>query len=138
MQMKASVRRGLLGSVIYGLSIAGTCVVSLLCSPVGAQEQSLSEPSLALLPLEETSFSFGNNALPLEAIATDLNTQVAIDIAKLEEVEGLTLEDIPIIRDFVDEKGNMDMTGGSLPVSVGVSNFMEAYGVVVSTDFHVP
>ncbi|MEL6938810.1 MAG: hypothetical protein AAFO84_06415 [Cyanobacteria bacterium J06598_1] len=105
---------------------------------MGAQEQSLSEPSLALLPLEETSFSFGNNALPLEAIATDLNTQVAIDIAKLEEVEGLTLEDIPIIRDFVDEKGNMDMTGGSLPVSVGVSNFMEAYGVVVSTDFHVP
>ena len=76
--------------------------------------------------------------MALEAIATNINTQVKINIALSEEVEGLTWEQIPVVRDFIDEEGNVDMSGGGLPISVSVSNFMEAYGVVVSTDFKVP
>ncbi|MGD1898663.1 MAG: hypothetical protein ACFB16_17120 [Phormidesmis sp.] len=103
-----------------------------------AYAQAAPAQSLSLLPLEPTSFAVDGETLPLDAIASNINNQVATDIAESEEVVGITLEDIPIVRDFVDEEGDMDMTGGGLPVSVGVSSFMDAYGVVVSTDFKVP
>ncbi len=134
MLQKALVRRWLRG--VIGAS--GACITAVMISTSVAYAQAAPAQSLSLLPLEPTSFAVDGETLPLDAIASNINNQVATDIAESEEVVGITLEDIPIVRDFVDEEGDMDMTGGGLPVSVGVSSFMDAYGVVVSTDFKVP
>ncbi|MEO0647919.1 MAG: hypothetical protein AAFZ17_17490 [Cyanobacteria bacterium J06650_10] len=128
---------------LCALTVCGACVGGVLLNTPTVMAQTASAEiapsrSLALLPLESTSFELSGNEMALDAIASDINTQVDINIALSEEVEGLTWEQIPIVRDFIDEDGNMDMSGGALPISVSVSNFMEAYGVVVSTNFKVP
>lgn len=123
-------------SVVSSALVGGVIISSSTAIAQSAPAHS-DFPSLTLLPLKATSFEMNEEERALDAVANDVNTQVDINIALSEEVEGLTWEQIPVVRDFVNEEGDVDMSGGALPISVSVSNFMEAYGVVVSTDFKV-
>lgn len=128
--LKVSVRGFVLAACVCGLSP--------LLDAGATQAQTTPAQSLALLPLEEIQVEATTQTLQLAAIAQSINTQNAYERSLLTEPEGLTLADIPLIGELVDnmvdEKGNFD-GGFNLPVSVGVGDVMGAYGVTVSMDW---
>ena len=134
MMLKVSIRRLLLGaSVVCGMSMvlnAGAIQAEVL--PNGALP--VGDDSLILLPLEPMSMAVTADAPQLDVIADSMNTQMADARSQPEEPTGFSLEQLPIVGDLVDEKGNFDW-GMDLPVSVNVGDVLGAYGVTVDMDF---
>ena len=92
------------------------------------------DDSLILLPLEPMSMAVTADAPQLDVIADSMNTQMADARSQPEEPTGFSLEQLPIVGDLVDEKGNFDW-GMDLPVSVNVGDVLGSYGVTVDMDF---
>ncbi|MEL7329327.1 MAG: hypothetical protein AAGJ69_05735 [Cyanobacteria bacterium J06559_1] len=137
--LKASVRRFGLN---VGLAVCVAGVGSALLSAGASWGQTMPEQeptqSLALLPLRPMQVEASFQAVQLEAIAQNMNAQMADARSHASQPEGLTLADIPligdVIDDVVDEEGNFE-SGMNLPVDFGVGNVMGSYGVTVSIDW---
>ncbi len=117
---------------VWGGCLLGGCIA--LATSSAAQAQMIPSQSLTRLPLNTTSITDGHDDAQLEAIALNINTQIASERAQLEVPEGMSLDQVPVVGDLLDEEGNFDW-GVELPVSFGVADVMGSYGVVLSTDF---
>jgi len=128
--LKVSVRRWLLGVLV----VCGMPAVL----PAGAVHAQVlpegEEASLALLPLTPMRVSAPHAARRLDVVADSMNTQIADVRAQPDEPLGFSLEQLPIVGELVDEKGNFDW-GVDLPVSINVGDVLGAYGVTVDMDF---
>ena len=111
--------------------------VSVLCATqLFVEDETVqARPVESLLPLQTRSIETPGQPVALDRVADDMNTQIAAEQARLNEPVGLQLKDIPLVRDLIDESGSFDMSGGSLPVSVGMGRVVGRTGVVLSTDF---
>ncbi|MGB3573351.1 MAG: hypothetical protein WBG63_15075 [Phormidesmis sp.] len=124
----------------WGRKVLSACVVCAgagyiaLATASAAYAQTTPSQSLALLPLNTASVVDGHYDVQLEAIALNINEQIANAHAQQDAPKGMSLDQVPVIGDLLDEEGNFDW-GIELPFSVGVTDVMGSYGVVVSTDF---
>ncbi|MGB3671141.1 MAG: hypothetical protein WA783_10940 [Phormidesmis sp.] len=124
----------------WGCKVLSACVVCAgagyiaLATASAAYAQTTPSQSLALLPLNTASVVDGHYDVQLEAIALNINEQIANAHAQQDAPKGMSLDQVPVIGDLLDEEGNFDW-GIELPFSVGVTDVMGSYGVVVSTDF---
>lgn len=128
-------------SLIAGASTF--CAIQLLgAGPVWAQTpvSTVLEPDLSvtsLLPLEAGTVAVGEvgvDAIAHQRIADSINAQFAGDQTSAAESTDLTLSEIPIIGEFLDEEGNFDW-GMDLPISVNLGDVMGDYGLIVGADF---
>ncbi len=98
-----------------------------------AQTLSAEDHSLALLPLQPMGMTATFSTVQLDAAARDINTQM-VARSQLQASVGFSLDQLPIVGELVDEKGNFDW-GMELPISVNVGDVLGSYGVTVGTDF---
>ncbi len=129
------------GSLIAGASTL--CVLQLLgAGPVWAQTlvPTVLEPELSvtsLLPLEPETVAVGEVEIDVAVhrrIADNINARFVDDQTSAAESADLTLSEIPIIGEFLDEDGNFDW-GMDLPLSVNLGDVMGDYGLIVGADF---
>ena len=124
---------------VYKLGLA-VCVggLSALLSASAGYAQTVPDQSLALLPLRSMQIESSAQTVQLEAIAQNMNTRMTDARSHSSQPEGLTLADIPLIGDVidnvVDEDGNFE-SGMDLPVDFGVGDVMGSYGVTMSVDW---
>lgn len=119
------------------LSACGMCAGAgyiALATASAAYAQTTPSQSLTLLPLNTASVVDEPYDVQLEAIALNINEQIANAHTQQDAPKGMSLDKVPVIGDLLDEEGNFDW-GIELPFSVGVTDVMGSYGVVVSTDF---
>lgn len=128
---KVSVRRFLLGAAVV-------CGIPMILNAGAMQAQTLpgGEASLALLPLKPMSMTVTYDAVQLDEIADGINIQMSDARSQPEEPTGFSLDQLPIVGDLVDEKGNFDW-GMDLPVSINVGSVLGSYGVTVDMDFNL-
>jgi hypothetical protein len=93
-----------------------------------------------LLPLEARSLSIEPHKVALDRFADTFNAQMNADRAIAANPMGTFLESLPLLSNFVDETGNLNLAADidmdlDLPISVDVGSVMGATGLVLSTDF---
>jgi hypothetical protein len=126
--------------------IVGGCFAAVSAiSPVAqAQTSSLDQPMASLLPLEARfslrTLSTEAQPMSLDKAADTFNQNMVTDRAIAANPMGQFLQSLPLISDFVDETGHLDLgtdfdMGSNLPISVDLGNVMGNTGLVFSTDF---
>ena len=85
-----------------------------------------------LLPLNENAITLQPQTKTLIAIEQDINT--SFKAAQTPEQDTLDLSQLPIIREFVDSKGNFGLQMAS-SMSVNVVTTMDGYGLGINHKF---
>jgi hypothetical protein len=132
-------------SFMVGVCFAAVSAISSAISPVAqAQTSSLDQPMASLLPLEARfsvrTLSAEEQPISLDQAADSFNQQMMTDRAIAANPMGQFLKSLPLVSDFVDETGSLDIgtdfdMGANLPISVDLGNVMGNTGLVFSTDF---
>jgi hypothetical protein len=129
--------RSLMGGVCFA-------AVSAISPVAQAQTSSLNQPMASLLPLEARfslrTLSTEAQPMSLDKAADTFNQNMVTDRAIAANPMGQFLQSLPLISDFVDETGHLDLgtdfdMGTNLPISVDLGNVMGNTGLVFSTDF---
>ncbi len=138
----------LVRSVMVGVSTFCFITLSTTAAQAQTSEPALTnlvaigpvQPMAALLPLESRTLNIETQRVGLDQVADNFNQQMAMDRAIAANPMGTFLKSLPLLSNFVDETGKLDMAtdvdmGINLPISVDVSNVMGRTGLVLSTDF---
>jgi hypothetical protein len=131
----------LVRSLMVGVCFAAVSAISPVAQ---AQTSSLDQPMASLLPLEARfslrTLSTEAQPMSLDKAADTFNQNMVTDRAIAANPMGQFLQSLPLISDFVDETGHLDLgtdfdMGTNLPISVDLGNVMGNTGLVFSTDF---
>jgi hypothetical protein len=103
-----------------------------LVSAMGLAQAAYASGAEALNPTQASAFSISGGIEPWQAIEADINADMAASHEPDDNV--LNLSDVPILRDFINEQGQVEMPL-NLPFDVRVVDSFGGYGVGINQDF---
>jgi hypothetical protein len=117
------------GLMVLKIALFTTALISVLGVTQAVAHASGAE---ALVPTQAGTLSINGSLDPWQAIEANINADIASSREPGEDV--LDLSEVPILRDFVNEQGQVEMPL-DLPFDVRVVDSFGGYGVGINQDF---